>query len=177
MYLQHKKIKVMKNIIFILSTIMVFSSCDSQELGGTAYNVSTSIEITVESENGVDLLNPDNPNSFREDSIKIYYLIDGIVEEIYNPDMDTPRKFNIHEPQEGSFGKYWMGLGLNVHISDSTEAGGAITYIKWNSMDTDTVKCTIKVGVNYVILDKVWYNDELVIPDASLERLIKIIPT
>ena len=67
-----------------------------------------------------------------------------------------------------------MGLRLNVHISDTTEEGGAITYVKWNSADTDTIKCTIKCGENFLILDKVWYNGKLVIPDASVQRLIEI---
>lgn len=134
-------------------------ACNKDENNDAHYNLDTSISITVVDESGVDLLNPANTNAFLEENIKIYYLIDGVMEEVNDPNMDNPRNFSINEP-EATGDKYWMELLLNI-ACDSTDLYGT-TYIKWNDTDTDTIQCDYKSESDYTIITKVLFNNKVV---------------
>lgn len=145
----------MKNLIYLITIIMGIFACNKEKNDDIHYNLDTDISITVISENGIDLLNSDNTDAFLEENIKIYYLVNGEMEEVYDPNMDNPRNFSINEPEVNG-DKYWMELSLNI-ASDTTEVYG-ITYIKWNDIDTDTIQCDYKSGNGYTIITKVLFN-------------------
>jgi len=140
----------MKPLTLMLISAMMLFSCQKEK---ESFIVDIGIEITVSDENGNDLLNPSNQNSFNEQNIKIYDLINGVVEEVYYPNYDNPRCFSIVEKD----GIYRMMLSPNANEKDEFP----VTYIKWNETDTDTIKCSISRGDNYVVCTKVWYNETL----------------
>jgi hypothetical protein len=157
-------LKTMKPLTLMLISAMMLFSCQKEK---EAMNLDAGIEITVFDNNGNDLLNPSNQNSFKEQNIKIYYLINGIVEEVYYPNYDNPRNFSIYERD----GIYRMGLSPNANEKDEFP----VTYIKWNETDTDTIKCSISRTESSVICTKVWYNETLMWDDYSSCRCIQVV--
>lgn len=157
-------LKTMKPITLIIISAIVFFSCQKEK---KELNIDTGIEITVFDENGNDLLNPSNQNSFKEQTIKIYYLINGVVEEVYYPNYDNPRNFSVYEKE----GVYRMGLSPNANEKEELP----VTFIKWNETDTDTIKCSFSRTDNSVICTKVWYNGSVMWEDYSFCRCIQVV--
>jgi len=148
----------MKNVLLI-TLMAILYSCVSDDRNQVATNIDIGIEFFVFSEEGIDLLNPESPNAFRENEIRIFNLIDGIVTEVYNPRMDLPRGFALSEPEPLVSREYYsLGLGANTYSTDEYP----ITYIQWNENDTDTLKVELDKGDNYEMVTKVWFNDQLV---------------
>lgn len=157
-------LKTMKPVTLILITTMVLFSCQKEK---ESHNIDTGIEITVFDSIGNDLLNPSNQNSYKENIIKIYYLINGVVEEVYYSNYDNPRNFIIYEKD----GIYQMRLFPNANEKDELP----VTYIKWNDSDTDTIKCCFSRTESSVICTKVWYNETLMWDDYSSCRCIQVV--
>ena len=164
----------MKNpiVLFLLGIIII--SCNSDDENNNTpsyYNLETSVEFKVSSPAGVDLLNPNNANAYIAENIKIYYLRNGEIEEIYNPNMDAPRNFSIISPEDTGEDFYGIAIGLN-----SSQLENAITYIEWSETDTDTIRANFQSGDNFTILTKAWYNDVLIFDEDIIpETLPEII--
>jgi hypothetical protein len=147
----------MKNLIFLLFTIMLIASCSSDDNNNDNdyYNLDTNIIFTIKDSNGNDLLNPINPNAYLSETVKIYYLKEnGDVEEIYNSNLTAPRNFSIIIPENSGSNIYALSLQPNTYIMEN-----AVTYIEWNETETDTIKTNYRYGVNHTVCKKVWYND------------------
>lgn len=130
--------------------------------------VDTSIDISIKNIDDIDLLNPINENSFNESEIKIFYLINGETIEYYEPELDSPKGFRIYQHQS----EYRISIYPNQVISEVFP----ITYVKWNESTTDTIKCEYDRKNNYIICNKVWFNDELKYSLSSgSERYFEII--
>lgn len=165
-----------------------FSSCsnDDNNDDNNFYNVNTGLAFKVTSSGGIDLLNPQNENAYLEENIKIYYLNEnGQLDEVYNPNADSPRNFSIVSPEDSDVSFYLFNIGLNIQ-GETIETGAglyslenAITYIKWNEIDTDTIRANFRAGDNFVLLSKAWYNEELIfdeeieITEANFPEIIK----
>ncbi|PWI29895.1 hypothetical protein DI383_09070 [Flavobacteriaceae bacterium LYZ1037] len=135
-------------------------SCNSDDENNHSpsyYNLETGVEFKVSSPTGVDLLNPNNANAYLAENIKIYYLRNSEIEEIYNPNMTSPRNFSIISPEDTGEDFYFIGVGLNSYGLENT-----ITYIEWNDTDTDTIRANFISGDNYTVITKAWYNEELI---------------
>jgi len=160
----------MKNaiILFLLGIIMV--SCNSDDENNNTpsyYNLNAGVEFKVSSPSGVDLLNPNNANAYLAENIKIYYLRNGEVEEIYNPNMTAPRNFTIVTPEDSGEDFYVMTIGLN-----SSGLENVITYIEWNDTDTDTIRANFRSGNNYLLITKAWYNDEQIFDEDIIPETV-----
>jgi len=162
----------MKNLIFLLLISILILSCSSDEdnNNNSAYALVTGVDFGVSSPTGIDLLNPANANAYLEESIKIYYLQNGEVKEVYNSNADNPRNFRIVSPENSGDEKYFMLLFLN-----NLESENAITYIEWNETDTDTLRANFRTGKGYTILSKTWYNDVLIFDENTTQVLPEII--
>jgi len=157
-------------ILFLITLIVTLFSCSEENQVAT--NIDIGIEFFVVSEEGIDLLNPENPTAFQKNEIRIFNLIDGVVTEVYNPRMDLPRGFALNEPEPlVKIEKYSLGLGANMYSTDEHP----ITYIAWNKEDMDTLKVEFDRGNNYQTVTKVWFNDQLVWDDLSTARFFEII--
>jgi hypothetical protein len=88
-----KNIDVMKNIIIYLVVTLAFTTCNKNE--NDMFNLDRAIEISIKDSHGNDLLNPNNENSFQNNDIKLFYVIDNKSVEVYNPNNDYPRNFFI----------------------------------------------------------------------------------
>lgn len=143
----------MKNLILLLA-IFTFVSCeDSKE---EFYNLEMGFDFSVINSNNEDLLNPSTSNSYKYEDIKLYYLVNGIKEEVFDSNLDNPRNFSIYKDERDA--RYKIGLFLN-HI-DKSEI--TTTYLSWNENETDTIESKLRRGTNGIIREKVWLNGKLI---------------
>tara|TARA_B100000795_G_scaffold259924_1_gene235318 strand:- start:27 stop:533 length:507 start_codon:yes stop_codon:yes gene_type:complete len=147
----------MKNLIFLLLASILIVSCSSNgnNNDNDYYNLDTDIIFTIKDSNGNDLLNPNNPNAYLSETVKIYYLKEnGETEEVYNSNLDASRNFKVITPENSGSDIYAFQLFPNTYIMEN-----AVTYIEWNDTETDTVKTNYRYGDNHTVCNKVWYND------------------
>ena len=142
----------MKAIILILTFVTLFgcSSDDSQE----QFNFDVGFEFSVTDNEGNDLLNPENPNSFNESDIKLFYLINGETVEFYDDNLDYPRNFLIYQNSDS----YRIRVFLNYSETEELPE----TYIQWSKTDSDTIKSEINRSDTYVKIQKVLLNDNII---------------
>jgi hypothetical protein len=142
----------MKNLLIIFIIITVLGCDKSDNLNEREYNsiIDVSLAFSVLNSQNEDLLNPENPNHLDVTKIKLFYVIDGEMKEVYNTRMDNPRNFLIYEHQN----EYRIGVSLN--LTETSEK--PITYIQWNDTDTDTIEVTIKRTPSSTIGDEIWLN-------------------
>ena len=143
----------MKTTFYVFLAVLLFSSCKKKE-DKMASNIDRKVEISIQDKAGNDLLNPSNPNAYLDQNIKIYYVTNGVKEEVNNANYDNPKNFMIYEVN----GIYQMRLFLNMTIADSPD----ITYVQWSENDTDTLKCEASHNDYLDMVTKLWYNDSLV---------------
>lgn len=155
-------------IIFIAFALMI-SSCKKES--DYTFNKDIKIEILLSDDEGEDLFNPESFFYYNKVSIKIFYLIDGQEVEMNNERLTPPRNFFLNYVQD----RHRMQLYPN---HDATEEF-PVTLIKWNSSETDTIKCSFDRSSSTIICNKIWLNDELVWELTSLNqnRSFEIIKT
>ena len=141
----------MKNLIMLLS-VMFLSSCNSDDEKKNEFNYSTGFEMIVKNSEGIDLLNPNSPNTLNTNNIKLFYLKNGVSEEVYNPSLDLPRNYMIYLQSDGIY-------RIRIFPNEIQSEEFPISYIKWNETDIDTIKCKLKYTENAVVLEKVWFNE------------------
>ncbi|WP_242085481.1 hypothetical protein [Aestuariivivens sediminis] len=141
----------MKTLISIIALIALFN-CSSDE--GGQFSLDVSFEFGIKDSEGNDLLNPENPNAFKESEIKLFYVINGNTEEVYDGNLDYPRHFLIYQ--------YYDQYRIRVFLNHSETENIPVTYIQWNEMDTDTIKNEMNRSDTFVKIQKVWLNDNLI---------------
>jgi len=161
----------MKAIIILVIMISLFSCKKDNE----AVFDETAFDISYFDNNGNDLLDPNNPVSFKESDIDIYYLLDGLKLKQYQANLEYPEFFFISD--EIRENKYFMRLFPNRKNLD--ENNRAITYINFGNNVEDKVECEFQTYENSsnIRVVKIWYNDELKYQygDGSESRWIEII--
>ncbi len=149
----------MKNLI-LFCTALFFLSCSKSDKEENQSSVHLDgIEIAVRNAAGEDLLDPNTPNAYSADGIKLFYEINGEVVEVYDPAMDHPRNFIIYNYINENESEYRIGIFLNY---DRNEAQ-PITYIQWNETDRDTIKAKFHYSgpadSNYSFdIENLWFN-------------------
>src|SRR5690242_12845253 len=120
----------MKTILVILILAFVLNACKKEEpING--YVIDGSVGIRVTDKAGMDLLDPSNPGVYLEKDIKIFYLTNGVKQEVFHATADFPRNFYINDETESN-GKFWMTLFLNLSPDESYP----VTYVQWSENDT-----------------------------------------
>jgi len=128
----------------------LFMSCSGDDANNNA-PMDVNFELSVRDNSNVDLLSPDVANTLNTSQIKLFYLIQGESIEVNNPSLDHPRNYFIFQHES----EYRIRIFLNNETSEQQP----VTYIKWNELDTDTIK--VQYAANRT-KDKVWVNNELV---------------
>lgn len=150
----------MKKLIIII-TAFTFFGCNKSTEMLEQYNYDTGMEFSIYNSSNEDLLDTTTANHYIESEIKLFYVVDGKTEEVYDTNMDNPRNFSIYKHEN----EYRIGISFNY--TETSEK--PITYIKWNDADTDTIETTYIRTDNAVIKNKVWFNGNL-IWDRSLNQ-------
>ena len=146
----------MKKIILILTVLFIFG-CSNNENNNSndATNIDNSVAIFLKSPEGFNLINTSNYNS---NNFKIYYKLNNEVVEIYNPSLDFPRNFYINNETNP--------ISMKLFLNHSSLEANPTTIIKWNNLETDTIKTYFRRGTenstDYEICEKIWLNNVLV---------------
>ena len=149
----------MRRLIISLVAISSSISCNSNNTNRSGhFNIDTKIDILLKNSEGIDLLNPNNSNSYTASDISIYSILNGV---------NKPSDFIIIAPQNRETDKYIMRVfPYNYALTD------VITYIKWNNNDIDTLKTNYKSGNNNTVCSKVWHNNRIVYATCSYISLM-----
>ena len=141
---------------------LMIIGCSKEKENEDAFNLDVGVEFSIVNLDGEDILNPNHPNSLKESDIKLFYLIDGVKEEVYNGNYDYPRNFMLYEHQNE--------FRIRIFQNYSDKEDKPITYIQWNDVDTDTLETTYERTSNAVIQRKIWLNGNLLWePNSGIE--------
>ena len=95
------------------------------------------------------------------------YLVNGLEQEVNNDDLAYPKGFFIYEDEEEFRIRIFPNTNKNIELP--------VTYIIWNDVDTDTIKCSIERKNNSEICTKVWLNENLAWEAYETERFFEIV--
>lgn len=140
-----------KVLSLIALGLIIFISC--KKTSDFSYTKDIKIEILLSDNEGFDLFDPESYTYFNKDSIKIFYIINGVEVEINNTLLDPPRNFYVNYTR----GRFRLQLFPNHDISEEFP----ITLIKFNQTATDTVRCSYERNSSSITCTKVWYNSNL----------------
>lgn len=129
--------------------------CNSDEgNGNNNIVIDTFLDFSLVDQNGNDLLNPENANAYLESNIEIYYVNANNEEILVDmPNLDYSKGFFIYQRPNNKY-------AIRIFSNDIDDSQITTTLVKWNSTDTDTIKCEIeREGDYYIAISKVWYND------------------
>ncbi|MDA8596302.1 hypothetical protein N9L20_07460 [Flavobacteriaceae bacterium] len=134
--------------------ILLLTSCSEEDMNIGFFN-STLVELEVFNQEGVDLLNTNNPDSLDLSEIKISYEIDGQEQIVYNHDMLFERGYDLRQRLDGT---YYIAIELNTNFNESTPR--STTFIYWNELDKDTFITEFVVTDNSIYVDNCYLNEE-----------------
>lgn len=152
----------MKNAIIILISAL-FLSCNNSnesedEIKYNGVNLNVGINLSVVNNQGEDLLNPLLEDGYKEEGIRMFYLLNNEVIE-YAPDdwLDNPKGFEIFKSEIED--KYLLRI-LSLNYAETEEI--PTTYLQWNENETDTLKVTYRRMGGSVLKETVLLNDVLI---------------
>lgn len=153
-----EKFKQTRKLAFlIILTVATFSflacskSDESDEMD-EQFNIDAKLEFSVFNTQIEDLLNPENPNHLNTSNIKILYVINDEIQEVYDPNTDNPRNFMLY--------KHESEYRIKIFLNHSETADKPITYIQWNDSDTDTIEVSYQRTQNAILQNIIWLNGE-----------------
>lgn len=153
----------MKNLIPII--LLLFISCSKDNNKKNASVEQANIDISLKDANGVDLL---GNNTYLFSNINIKYLVNG---NITTPTFEGTQPLFLNDAN--------MPIRIRVFMNNDSSEEYPITYINWNSNDTDTIKAHFirgnSNGEDYLSFDKVWINNNLVSTYENPGHFIKLI--
>jgi hypothetical protein len=160
----------MKYLFFC--TLIILTCCTREKPQNDVIN--TSIDIFIENANGQNLLLKTTPGTINSDSLKLLYLVNGKMLNVYNADMSCPS--NICNLTDSGSER------IRIFPNDLESEEFPISYIRWKNGDLDTIKCHFirkdsETGSS-LSCDKVWFNDLLMYPNNSIKgfgRAFKIV--
>jgi len=152
----------MKNTLILLLVIFLIStSCKDDNQYGDL--VDTFISLSLISEEGKDLLNPENGDHLTESDIILYEEKEyKQVRYKGNPNLDYPDGFFIFGGEP-----YYR---IRIFPMPGNIETIQTYYIQWGDIGMDTIKLEIvrKNDNAYEVTEKVWYNGEKVY-DENIE--------
>lgn len=129
-----------------------------------ADDMDIAIDLKLENIHGGDLFNPDTENSYNQEDIQLFYLLNGIEHYLFCGNCDHQKHYYFYERDN----KFVMRISPSYEIQE--DGSDPVTYIQWNDSDRDTLQCQIyrsDDGGN-IVCTKVWYNDSLVYNNIGL---------
>ena len=150
----------MKKLVIIIAVFTLFGCNKSTEMT-EQFNYDNGIEFSVFDANNEDLLDTATANHYDVAEIKLFYVINGKTEEVYNQNMDYPRNYKIY--------KHENEYRIRVFMNHTETSEKPVTYIQWNNNDNDTIEVTYERTSNSVMKSKIWLNEKQ-IWDRSLDQ-------
>jgi hypothetical protein len=122
--------------------------------------IDTSIDILVKDRNGKNLLDTTNTVHFKSKDIRVFRLIKGEKEEVFQSNLNGHQNFLIlkNEGNGETFLRFFPYEGEDNSIEKGTRSEETINYIQWKVDDVDTILCSITRMKSSVFCDKVIFN-------------------
>ncbi len=141
----------------LVFAILTLSSCSksNDDEPQIQHSINRGVEISLKNINGEDLLDPNKPNSYNAENIKLYYLINGEKQEVFDQNMDYPRNFLIFKHES----EYRIRIFQNDTETEIEPL--PITFVEWNATDTDTLQAEFYKADGLIQVIKTWFNGEL----------------
>ena len=150
----------MYRIIFLLSLSILFVACSTTDSSPGAV-LSTDVTISYVTEDGTDLVNPEQTNAIGDQNTELYYLQNGETTEYFESNLDNPNGISVIEPNRLPSDHY----GLKILANTIPGQNQATTYIRFSDGTQDTLKAEYENNgnsdVNGTVITKVWYNQEI----------------
>lgn len=148
----------MKRLVLIL--LFVFSACTSKYEEPCCANYSIPpIYLLYKDIEGNNLFDSQNANAYKADEVKVYYQING-QEKLLKESTILVEKSSIHYLAIGNFSQIapnWTTYEVEILLSPNQEK-------------RDKFKITISALDKYTVIDKIWYDDEIVFERKSDEE-------
>ena len=145
-------------LIIIMSLIISCNSDSSETLIG--YRLENQIYLDFKNSSGQSLLDESVESSFKVENMKLYYQVDEERVEV------TIENYNTGgiELTTNNILKVWTNVSRTKIISETSNVKivESITYLELSPTITDTIVVQSKTSYGYFLIDKVWYNNELV---------------
>ncbi len=130
--------------------------------------VDVHVDLSLKTDVGKDLLDPDNPNGFDVADIQLYSKQDGKLVPYSQGNYDYPKGFFIYTKANDNV--------IRIFPMDTHLGGLSKTYIKWSDSDIDTLECMVNNSNNFTRVTAVSFNNQLMWETKQQrERLIEII--
>ncbi len=113
--------------------------------------IDTDVQIHYQTQTGDDLIN--SSQEFNQANIKIYYLVGGEFEYVYNNNLDNPGYFDVYKDQNDR-------QILRIFPSNNYDGDFSTTLIELNESVIDTLYCEFELTNSSEICKKVWLNGE-----------------
>jgi len=162
----------MTKILFFCIVLGFMLSCKEDIQVRDGVYVSLRIHLTIESTDGIDLLNPNTPNGIREEYIGMFYEIDGKRETYASTSnaisLDNSKGFTLNAPTISTqpidiFGnKYFLTIFSNGLVSSNS-----ITVLAVSGKDVITLRTEVLKTSGSTRIVKIWYKNVLVWPIAG----------
>jgi len=154
-----------KNVSFFLFFAVFLIGCNkNDESNNHGVVVEAVVEFSLLDANNDDLLNASTPGYYPFEKMKLYFVEDGKKIEVYDPEMNDPRRLAIYK----SLTPYHLIVYTSdddtkgiISENDSIKTGISVAYLQLNDEVTDTIKTEWKSGPGYFVNTKVWYNGVL----------------
>lgn len=140
-------------LLIALITILTFSGCKNNNC---CTLISLDVNLEVQSSAGLDLLDPQNGNSFTQNNIDVFYLKEGTFVKVYDASKDFPKGIQIYK--EGA-GKNVLRLFANT---STDHMNNSITLIKFGNTQADTLKAQLQKDGTSITISKAWINGVLI---------------
>lgn|GEM_PF-729109 len=144
------KLGTVERLLLALAISVFLSFNEPMEMGGQHYNLEALIEFSVFNSQNGDLLDPKTVDNLDVADIRIFYVIDDKIQEVFEQGSDYPRKFMLY--------KHENEYRVRVFLNDTKTSDRSITYIQWTEGDRDTVEVFYKRTPNATLQEKIWLN-------------------
>jgi hypothetical protein len=155
-------------ISFLAAVILISNFGCKRELPHPPMEFDTNIFMWVRDSSNRNLLDSTTTGYFKESEIRVYYLVNGVIIDPFNPSLGHPHMFLI--AKNTGNGEYFIVLNPNYgkyfDASERTDVQDT-TLIEWHAGDVDTVECTMTHIWSSIYCTKIMYNGVLKYDDKT----------
>jgi len=145
----------MKKLLFIILSIALFSCSNSDECGCTS--ISRNLDIAIKDKDGNNLL---NTSGYNFSTIQIKYSMPNSSNLVNG---ESPIFIDEGQPR------------IRVFLNSNKKEDFPTTYLIWSNNDIDTIHALYNRDNNATILNKIWYNGNLIQEFIQPEYYINVV--
>ncbi len=146
------------NLIPAILLLTILFGCKMDDAPMVGVLIAKGIDITLQDSSGNDLLSSTHPNRIDPSKVKIYYINNGELVEVFDGRLDYPRNFFVFENEEENINEMRLFLGGDRPIGE--------TVIHWGNYEADTIRAEFEglgdSGRSGIVLLRAWHKEELV---------------